>query len=89
MVAKIVPMPPPVQITDEDLEIVDVACRDNAARCRRKGAIEEAATWTRLVEKIARRRHRDGRASPDTGRLWRPARDFRDVRSALCDAKLR
>ena len=43
MAAKIVPMPPPVQITDEDLEIVEKPAATNAARCRRKGAIEEAA----------------------------------------------
>ena len=49
MVAKIVPMPPPVQITDEDLEIVEVACRDNPARCRRKGATEEAEHWERTA----------------------------------------
>jgi len=47
MVAKIVPTP--VQITDEDLEIVEVACRDNAARCRRKGAMEEAEHWERTA----------------------------------------
>ena len=47
MVAKIVRMPPPVQITDEDLEITETACRDNAARCPRKGAIEEAEHWER------------------------------------------
>ena len=54
MVAKIVPMPPPVQITDEDLEIAETACRDNAARCRRKGAIEEAEHWERTADNIAR-----------------------------------
>jgi hypothetical protein len=27
MVAKIVPMPPPVHLTDEDLEIVEESCR--------------------------------------------------------------
>jgi hypothetical protein len=43
MVAKIVPVPPPVQITDEDLEIAETGCRANAARCRREGAIEEVA----------------------------------------------
>ena len=44
MVAKIVRMPPPVHITDEDLEIAEDACRANAARCRREGAIDRAAT---------------------------------------------
>ena len=56
MVAKIVPMPPPVQITDEDLEIAEDACRANAARCRRKGAIEEADHWQRIADNIARAR---------------------------------
>ncbi len=56
MTAKIVPMPPPVQITDEDLEIVETACRANAARCRRKGAIEEAEHWERTADNIARAR---------------------------------
>ena len=27
MVVKIVPMPPPIQITDDNLEIVETACR--------------------------------------------------------------
>ena len=49
-------MPPPVQITGEDLAIVETACRDNAARCRRKGAIEEAERWERTADNIARRR---------------------------------
>src|SRR5687767_13458816 len=48
MLAKIVRMPPPVQLTDEDLEIAQEACRANAARCRRQGAIEEAAMWLRV-----------------------------------------
>ena len=30
--------------------------RDNAARCRRKGAIEEAERWERTADNIARRR---------------------------------
>ena len=56
MVANIVRMHPPVQITDEDLEIVEVAFRDNAARCRRKGAIEEAQRRERTADNITRRR---------------------------------
>ena len=55
MVAKIVQMPPPVQITDEDLEIAEDACRD-AARCGRKGSMEEAVTWERTADNIARNR---------------------------------
>ena len=50
MVAKIVPMPPRTRITDENLEIAQVACRDNAARCRREGAIERPATWEQTGE---------------------------------------
>jgi len=38
------------------LEIVEVACRDNAARCRRKGAIEEAQRRERTADNITRRR---------------------------------
>jgi len=53
---KIVRMPPPVQLTDEDLEIAETACRDNAARCRRHGAIEETGRWERTADNIARRR---------------------------------
>jgi hypothetical protein len=56
MLAKIVRMPPPVQLTDEDLELAELACRANAARCRRKGAIEEAAHWERVADNIARAR---------------------------------
>jgi len=55
MVAKIVPMPPRTRITDENLEIAEVACRDNAARCRREGAIERPATWEQTGDNIARR----------------------------------
>ena len=54
MTANIVPMPPLTQITNEDLEIAETACRDNAARCRRKGAIEQAASWERIADNIAR-----------------------------------
>ena len=54
--SQIVPMPPRTPITDEDLEIVEVACRDNAARCRRKGAIAEADHWERVADNIARAR---------------------------------
>ena len=56
MVAKIVPMPPRSPITDEDLEIAETACRDNAARCRCGGPIEEAAHWQRVADNIARAR---------------------------------
>lgn len=42
MAAKIISMPPPVTLTDEDYEIAEDACRANAARGRRQGAIEEA-----------------------------------------------
>ena len=56
MVAKIVGMPPPIQVTDKDLEIVETACRANAARCRRKGAIEEADHCQRVADNIARAR---------------------------------
>ncbi len=56
MVAKIVPMPPRTPITDEDLEIAEDACRANAARCRRTGAIGEAAHWERVGDNTARAR---------------------------------
>jgi len=56
MVAKIVPMPPPIQITDEDLEIAEEACRANAARCPRQGAIEDAGRWEQTADNIARTR---------------------------------
>jgi hypothetical protein len=54
MVAKIVPMPLPIHITEENLGIAETACRDNAARCRRKGAIEEAEHRERVARNIAR-----------------------------------
>lgn len=53
MSAKFVRMPPPVILTDEDLEITENACRRIAARCLRKGAIEEAAHWQRVADNIA------------------------------------
>jgi len=56
MSAKIVPMPPPSQPTDEDLAIAENACRANAARCRRDGAIEQAGYWERTPDRIARAR---------------------------------
>jgi hypothetical protein len=55
MTAKIVRMLP-VHLTDEDLEIAERACRANASRCRRKGAIGEAAHWERVADRIARAR---------------------------------
>jgi hypothetical protein len=42
--AKIVRMPPPVVLTDEDLEITESACRCIAARCLRQDAIEKPHT---------------------------------------------
>ena len=54
MSAKIVRMPPPVVLTDEDLEIAEGACCGNAARCRRQGAIDDAAHWQRVSDNIAR-----------------------------------
>jgi hypothetical protein len=53
---KIVRMPPPVQLTDEDLELVEQSCRRLAARYRRKGAIETAATFERVAANFARAR---------------------------------
>ena len=53
---KIVRMLPPVRITDEDLEIAETACRANAARCRRQGALEEAGRWEQTADNIARAR---------------------------------
>jgi hypothetical protein len=47
---------PPVYLTDEDLDFAEGACRRIAARCRRKGAIEEAAHWQRVADNIARAR---------------------------------
>ena len=44
MVATIAHLRPPVRLTDKDLEIAETACRANAARCRRKGAIEKPTT---------------------------------------------
>jgi hypothetical protein len=55
MFAKIVRMPPPGRITDEDLEI-EASCRRLASRYRRKGAIEDAARWERVAERIKRAR---------------------------------
>ena len=43
-----------VRLTHEDLEIAETACRANAARCRRKGTIEEAEHWKRVADHIAR-----------------------------------
>jgi hypothetical protein len=56
MVATIAHLRPPVRLTHEDLEIAETACRANAARCRRKGAIEEAEHWDRVASNIARAR---------------------------------
>jgi hypothetical protein len=56
MSAKIVRMPPPVVLTDEDLENTENACRRIAARCRRKSALQEAAHWERVADNIARAR---------------------------------
>jgi hypothetical protein len=53
---KIVHMPPPAHLTSEDLKIAEDACHANAARCRRKGAIEEADHWQRVAENVARAR---------------------------------
>jgi hypothetical protein len=53
---EIVRMPPPVQITDEDLEITETSCRANAARCRREGVIPEAAHWPRIADAVPRAR---------------------------------
>ncbi len=55
MLAKIVRMLRPVRLSAEDLEITELACRHNAARCRRKGAIEEAARWQRVADRIRAR----------------------------------
>jgi hypothetical protein len=56
MFAKIVRMPLPVVLSDQDLAISKAACRRIAARCRRQGAIDEAAHWQRVADKIARAR---------------------------------
>lgn len=56
MPAKLLRMPPPVQLSDDNLEIAETACRANAARCRRKGAIEEADHRERVADNIARAR---------------------------------
>jgi hypothetical protein len=48
MSAKIVRMPTPVALTDEDLEITENACGRIAAQCRREGALQEAAHWQRV-----------------------------------------
>jgi hypothetical protein len=53
---KIVRMPPPVPITDEDYRIVEESCRRLAARCQRKREIKEAARWERAADRIARAR---------------------------------
>ena len=55
MLAKIARMLQRVRLTDEDLEIAEDACLRNAARCRRKSAIERAASWDWLTHRIARR----------------------------------
>ena len=59
---KIIPMPLPVRLTDEDLRIAEEACRANAARCLRKGAIDEAEHWDRKADEIAR-----ARTAPSSG----------------------
>ena len=56
MVATIVHLRPPVHLTDEDFGTAETACRANAARCRRKGAIAEADHWERVADNIARAR---------------------------------
>jgi hypothetical protein len=53
---KIVRMPPPVQLTDEDLASAEASCRRLAARYRGEGKIERAARWERTAERIARAR---------------------------------
>jgi len=67
MTAKIVRMPPPVQLTDEDLEITERACRSLARRYRRaaKGQIvaavrdsclKHAAHFEMVADRIKRTR---------------------------------
>jgi hypothetical protein len=56
LMANRVPFPPPVELTDEDVDITETACRSHAARCRREGAIDEAEHWERVADKIARGR---------------------------------
>ncbi len=54
MLAKILRMPPPVVLTDEDLKIAEAACRRLAARYRRKRDFETAASWEGMADRIAR-----------------------------------
>ena len=53
---KIVRMPPPVVLTDEDLAITEHSCRRLAARYRRKGDRETAHKWLRMAVRIRRAR---------------------------------
>jgi hypothetical protein len=69
MLAKIVRMVPPAQLTDDDLEIAETACRNLAERYRETAArhtipelrdnfLSAAASCERMAEQIKRDRKR-------------------------------
>jgi hypothetical protein len=49
---KIVPMPPPVELIDKDLELTERACRNLAERYRQRGDLERAGHFERIAERI-------------------------------------